>query len=57
MTKYISGLSRRSIIQASALAMFLPSARSANAEIALATAINRVARFRALSQRSVKAYA
>jgi Type IV pili methyl-accepting chemotaxis transducer N-term len=57
MTKSTRGLSRRSIIQASTLAMFLPTARSANAEIALATAINRVARFRALSQRSVKVYA
>jgi Type IV pili methyl-accepting chemotaxis transducer N-term len=57
MTKSITGLSRRSIIQATTLALFLPTARSANAEIALATAINRVARFRALSQRSAKAYA
>lgn len=50
-------ISRRSIVQATTLTLFLSSARSANAEIALATAINRVARFRALSQRSVKAYA
>lgn len=57
MANVLKRLSRRSIVQAMTLAVFLPSARSANAEIALATAINRVARFRALSQRSVKAYA
>jgi Type IV pili methyl-accepting chemotaxis transducer N-term len=57
MLKSITGLSRRSIIQGATLALFLPTARSANAEIALATAINRVARFRALSQRCAKAYA
>ena len=34
----------------------LPSARSANAQLSLPTAINRTARFRALSQRTAKAY-
>jgi Type IV pili methyl-accepting chemotaxis transducer N-term len=50
-------ITRRSIVQAATLGLFLPTAQSANAEIALAAALNRVARFRALSQRSVKAYA
>lgn len=34
----------------------LPSARAANAPLSLSTAINRTARFRALSQRMAKAY-
>jgi Type IV pili methyl-accepting chemotaxis transducer N-term len=50
-------LSRRLIIQAAAAGLCLPAAHSANAEIALATAINRAARFRALAQRGTKAYA
>ncbi|MDO8774493.1 MAG: type IV pili methyl-accepting chemotaxis transducer N-terminal domain-containing protein [Burkholderiaceae bacterium] len=50
-------VSRRSLIQLAVLGVCLPAAHSANAEIALATAINRCARFRALSQRCVKAYA
>lgn len=50
-------LSRRSLIQLSVLSFALPVAHSANAEISWATAINRCARFRALSQRSAKAYA
>jgi hypothetical protein len=50
-------LSRRSAVQFAALGLLLPTAHSANAEVALATAINRSARFRALSQRSAKAYA
>jgi DNA-binding FrmR family transcriptional regulator len=50
-------LSRRLIIQAAVAGLCLPTAHSANAEIALATAINRTARFRALAQRSTKAYA
>ncbi len=53
----LKGVSRRSLIQLSVLALALPMAHSANAEIAWATAINRCARFRALSQRSAKAYA
>jgi hypothetical protein len=47
---------RRSLIKAAAFAALLPSAHSANAEIPLSTAINRAARFRALSQRCAKAY-
>ncbi|MEN9669766.1 MAG: hypothetical protein RL018_43 [Pseudomonadota bacterium] len=50
-------ISRRSLIQLAALCLVLPAAHSANAEISLATAINRCARFRALSQRGAKAYA
>lgn len=50
-------LSRRTLVQAAVASLCLPTAHSANAEIALATAINRAARFRALSQRSTKAYA
>jgi len=54
----ISGqISRRSLIQLAVLSLALPAAHSANAEISLATAINRCARFRALSQRGAKAYA
>jgi Type IV pili methyl-accepting chemotaxis transducer N-term len=49
-------ISRRSLIQFAALSLALPAAHSANAEISLATAINRCARFRALSQRGAKAY-
>lgn len=50
-------ISRRSLIQLAVLGLALPAAHSANAEISLATAINRCARFRALSQRGAKAYA
>lgn len=50
-------MSRRSLIQLATLSLVLPAAHSANAEISLATAINRCARFRALSQRGAKAYA
>jgi hypothetical protein len=47
---------RRTLLKAAAVAALLPSAYSANAEIPLSTAINRAARFRALSQRCAKAY-
>lgn len=47
---------RRRLLQAAALAVLLPPAHSANAEISLSAAINRAARFRALSQRCAKAY-
>jgi Type IV pili methyl-accepting chemotaxis transducer N-term len=50
-------ISRRSLVQLAILSLALPAAHSANAEISLATAINRCARFRALSQRGAKAYA
>lgn len=48
--------SRRAIVQGLFGLALLPSARSANASISLPTAINRTARFRALSQRTAKAY-
>ena len=47
---------RRTLLKAAALGALLPTAWSANAEIPLSTAINRAARFRALSQRCAKAY-
>jgi len=47
---------RRLILQATAGALLLPAAHSTTAQIALSTAINRAARFRALSQRCAKAY-
>jgi signal transduction histidine kinase len=53
LTKQVS---RRKLIQLAVLGFVLPTAHSANAEISLATAINRCARFRALSQRGAKAY-
>jgi hypothetical protein len=51
-----NGAHRRTLLKAAALGALLPTAWSANAEIPLATAINRAARFRALSQRCAKAY-
>jgi Type IV pili methyl-accepting chemotaxis transducer N-term len=57
MLKNKTIVSRRLVVQTAAINLFLPYARSANAEVDLATAVNRVARLRALSQRSVKAYA
>jgi hypothetical protein len=49
---------RRTLLQGVALAAVLPTAHSANAQqLPLAVAINRTARFRALSQRCTKAYA
>ena len=50
-------VTRRSVLQLAVLGFALPMAHSANAEMSWATAINRSARFRALSQRSAKAYA
>lgn len=47
---------RRRLIQAAALAALIPAAYPVQAQIALSTAINRTARFRALSQRCAKAY-
>lgn len=47
---------RRIVVQSLAAMLLLPSAHSANAQINLSTAINRTARFRALSQRIAKAY-
>lgn len=46
---------RRAVVQLLAAAMLLP-ALPARAQMAVSTAINRVARFRALSQRVAKAY-
>lgn len=51
-----NGAHRRTLLKAAALGALLPTAWSANAEIPLSTAINRAARFRALSQRCAKAY-
>jgi hypothetical protein len=51
-----STLRRRTVLRAGALALAIPCAHSANAEIALSTAINRAGRLRALSQRCAKAY-
>lgn len=49
--------SRRTALRAAALALLAPGLPlSAQARLALATAINRTARFRALSQRAAKAY-
>jgi hypothetical protein len=47
---------RRLLLRAAALGALLPAAYAANAELSLSTAINRTARFRALSQRCAKAY-
>lgn len=49
-------LSRRTFVQVSVAGLCLPAALTTRAEVALATSINRTARFRALSQRSAKAY-
>jgi len=49
-------LQRRTVLRAGALALVIPYAHSADAQIALSTAINRAGRLRALSQRSAKAY-
>ena len=55
-TTLATQVSRRKLIQLAVVGFVLPTAHSANAEISLATAINRCARFRALSQRGAKAY-
>jgi hypothetical protein len=47
---------RRLLLQVGALSLLAPAAYTAEAQIAMATAINRTARFRALSQRIAKAY-
>lgn len=52
----LSHFSRRTIVQGLVGLALLPSARSANAQLSLPTAVNRTARFRALSQRTAKAY-
>jgi len=49
-------IQRRTVLRAGALALAIPYAYSANAEIAVSTAINKAGRLRALSQRSAKAY-
>jgi hypothetical protein len=49
-------LTRRQILQSAAGALLVPVAFGAHAQISLSTAINRTARFRALSQRCAKAY-
>lgn len=49
-------LSRRTFVQVSIAGLCLPAAFATHAQVALATSINRTARFRALSQRSAKGY-
>ena len=50
-------LMRRTLLQAAAAALLVPTWQTAHAQpLALSTAINRTARFRALSQRIAKAY-
>lgn len=48
--------SRRTLIQGMAVALLMPTLSTAQAQLALSTAINRAARFRALSQRIAKVY-
>lgn len=48
--------SRRTFVQLATFGLALPTTFSTHAEVALAVSINRTARFRALSQRSAKAY-
>jgi len=50
-------IQRRRVIQFGLGALLVPASHSASAQIPLSTAINRTARFRALSQRCAKAYA
>ena len=47
---------RRTLLQALAAAVLVPTWQAAHAQLALSTAINRTARFRLLSQRIAKAY-
>jgi hypothetical protein len=52
----IAGIRRRSLLQLAAGSLAVPAAFTAEAQMSLASAINRAARFRALSQRCAKAY-
>jgi Type IV pili methyl-accepting chemotaxis transducer N-term len=56
MSHHHQHLSRRSFVQFSALSLYLPTAFANQTPVALALSMNRTARFRALSQRSAKAY-
>lgn len=56
MLHHLPHLSRRTFVQFSTFGLLLPPTFSAHAELALAVLMNRTARFRALSQRSAKAY-
>lgn len=47
---------RRVVVQTIAAALLLPAMSAAQAQIAISTALNRVARYRALSQRIAKVY-
>lgn len=47
---------RRTLLQALAAVLWVPTWQTAHAQMALSTAINRTARFRSLSQRIAKAY-
>jgi hypothetical protein len=57
MDKLAFKSSRRTLLRLATVTIIAPTAHSANAEISLATAINRLARFRALAQRCAKLYA
>ena len=48
--------SRRTFVQLAAVGLCLPAAFATHAQVAIAVSMNRTARFRALSQRSAKAY-
>ncbi len=52
----VNGLSRRTILQAAVVFCGLARLPAAHAQMAVSTGINRIARFRALSQRIAKAY-
>lgn len=47
---------RRAVVQTLAASLLLPAMGAAQAQIAVSTAINRIARYRALSQRIAKVY-
>lgn len=52
----IATLTRRRLLQVAGGALLVPAAFPSQAQLSLSTAINRAARFRALSQRCAKAY-
>ena len=49
-------LSRRTFVQLSAIGLCLPAVFNTHAQITVTNTMNKTARFRALSQRSAKAY-
>lgn len=56
MSHHQQHLSRRSFVQFSALGLYMPAAFANQTQLDLAVSMNTTARFRALSQRSAKAY-